>query len=224
MSDSVVLKIGGSSLGTDGIDAEKVSSVCSVIKDLRKSLALGIVVGAGKVGGGYVNAARQIGVNEFQLDSLAIDVSRLNAKLVARGVGVNGCIPTAVEEASGVMRDKGIVVMGGTTPGHTTNTVAALLAEDTRSRLVNVTRVGGIFDKDPEKNRDAKKLARISHEELVAMASKYDDRKARTYFVFDLLAAKIIARSAIPTCIINSDKSEITNACLGKKHSGTVVE
>ena len=99
-----------------------------------------------------------------------------------------------------------------------------MLAEDTRSRLVNVTRVGGIFDKNPEQDKSAKRLPSISTEELVAMAAKYDDRKARTYFVFDLLASKIIARSKVPTCIINSTPSEIMNACLGKKHSGTVVE
>jgi uridylate kinase len=224
MPDSVILKIGGSSLGTDGIDAEKVKSTCSILKELRKALTLGVVVGAGKVGGSYVNAARGMSVNEFQLDSLAIDVSRLNAKLIARGIGLDDPIPPTVEKASFTMKKKGIVVMGGTTPGHTTNTVAALLAEDTRSRLVNVTRVGGIFDKNPEQYKDAKLLPTINAKDLIDMAAKYDDRKARTYFVFDLLASKIIARSKIPTCIINSTPSEIMNACLGKKHSGTVIE
>ena len=114
--------------------------------------------------------------------------------------------------------------MGGTVPGHTTNAVAALLAENTRSRLVNVTRVGGIYDRDPDKFSNAKKLNSITAEELVQMAAKYDDRKARTYFVFDLLAAKIIARSGVPACIVSSDPLEIRNACLGKRHSGTVIE
>ncbi|MCD4739853.1 UMP kinase [archaeon] len=221
---AVILKIGGSSLGTEGIDAESVNATCSIIKKLKKNVSLGVVVGAGKVGGSYVNAARQLNVNEFQLDSIAIDVSRLNAKLLARGAGIKTEVPTTVEEASKMLKANGIVVMGGTTPGHTTNTVAALLAEDNEAKLINVTRVGGIFDKDPGKNKDAKKLSSITPEELIAMATKFDDRKARTHFVFDLLASKIIARSKIPTCIINSNPVEIENACMGKAHSGTIVE
>ena len=101
MPDSMILKVGGSSLGLDGIDAEKVKSICSVIKDLRKRLTLGVVVGAGKVGGGYVNAAREMGVNEFQLDSLAIDVSRLNAKLIARGIGIKSVVPSSTRSNMG---------------------------------------------------------------------------------------------------------------------------
>lgn len=227
MSNSVVLKIGGSALGDKSPDAEKVESFCSMIEALldgSKDLKLGIVVGAGRVGGGYVDVARTLGVNEFQLDGLAIDVTRLNAKLIARGIGMRGPIPTIVDEASKIMQEDRFVVMGGTTPGHTTNTVAALLAEDNLARLVNVTRVGGIFDKDPNKYDDAKKLPKMTPDELFQMAAKYDDRRARNYFVFDLLAAKIIARSSVPTCIIGAEPSEVINACLGKKHSGTIVE
>lgn len=221
---SVVLKVGGSSLGEDGISSEKVKQICEVINDLKKEINLGVVVGAGRFAGGYITAARELGINEFQLDSIAIDISRLNAKLIARGTGFNDLIPTSVESAARIMENKGFVVMGGTSPGHTTNAVAALLAEDTRSRLVNITHVGGVYDKDPEKFPDAKKLDKLSYEELLKMAAKHDDRKARTHFVFDLLAAKIIARSRIPTCIISSNPYEIKNACLGKPVSGTVIE
>ena len=117
MENTVVLKVGGSSLGEDGIDAEKVKQICAVIKELKKDVALGVVVGAGRFAGGYITAARELGVNEFQLDCLAIDVSRLNAKLIARGTGFNELIPTSVETAARIMESKGFVVMGGTSPG-----------------------------------------------------------------------------------------------------------
>ncbi|MCD6414562.1 MAG: UMP kinase [Candidatus Diapherotrites archaeon] len=224
MNAAVVLKVGGSSLGEEGINPKSVATICSVINELKEKLMLGVVVGAGRFAGGYITAARKLGINEFQLDSLAIDVSRLNAKLIARGTGFNGLIPTSVESAARIMESKGFVVMGGTSPGHTTNAVAALLAENIEGRLVNVTRVGGVYDKDPDRFKDAKKLDKISYEELVEMAARYDKRKARTHFVFDLLAAKIIARSEIPACIIGSTPNEVKNACLGKSHPGTVVE
>jgi uridylate kinase len=219
----VILKVGGSSLGTRKLDLKKVEKTCSTIKDLKKQGPLGVVVGAGRMAGGYVETARAMGVSEYQLDWLSIDVSRLNAKLLARPIGYHEKIPETIDSAARFLRHEGFVVMGGTTPGHTTNAVAAMLAEETGSRLVNVTRVGGVFDKNPEKYKNAKKLSSMTYQELIKMASKHDDRKARTHFVFDVLAAKIIARSKIPTSIISSKPSEIKKACLGKKHSGTVV-
>jgi len=219
----VVLKIGGSALGYKHLNVKKVGKICSTIKELKEQTPLAVVVGAGRMAGGYVVTARALGVSEYQLDWLSIDVSRLNAKLIARPMGYHEKIPETIDAAARVLRHEGFVVMGGTTPGHTTNAVAAMLAEETESSLVNVTRVGGVYSKDPEKFPDAKKLSSIKYRDLVKMASRYDDRKARTHFVFDLLAAKIIARSRIPTAIISARTGEIKKACLGEEHSGTVV-
>jgi uridylate kinase len=210
-----VLKIGGS------VALQNLKGISSVATAL-KNVPLGIVVGGGKTAELYVTTGRSLGLSEFALDLLGIRASRLNALLVAEALGASVAIPKSVEDAAERMCCQP-VVMGGTVPGHTTNAVAALLAEATGARLVNVTNVDGVYDKDPNKHSDAKKLSRMSHAQLTAMAAEEDKRTARGHFVFDLLAAKIIERSKIEAHVVPFDATQIKSACLGKKHSGTVI-
>lgn len=214
-----VLKIGGSVVlqGPDFIE-----SISSVVRGLKR-MPLGIVVGGGKTNQTYVDIARPLGLSEFYLDLIGINASRLNALLLSTCLDLSSHIPDSVEEAADLMQ-YGNVVMGGTVPGHTTNAVASLLAEATGARLVNATNVDGIYDKDPRKFRNAKKFSKLSHAQLVAMAAEQDQRKARSHFVFDLLAAKILARSKIEAHVIKGEPKQIKAACLGKRHSGTVIK
>ena len=223
-----VIKIGGSILADGKPDVDYIKSISSMLEDLNKRMVIGVVVGAGKVGGVYVNAARKLKINQYQQDSLAIDVTRVNARLLANALpSALHSIPRTVGDARALMEasPKRIVVMGGTFPGHTTNAVAALLAENTGAKLVNCTNVDAVYDKDPNKFKNARKFSKMSADKLVELAAKYDTREARGHFIIDLLAAKIIQRSKIETHVVNGRKlSEIKKAALGKKHNGTVIK
>jgi len=60
--------------------------------------------------------------------------------------------------------------MGGTEPGHSTDAVAALLAECVRADLfINASDIDGIYDKDPKKSRDAKRREKMSAEDLLEL-------------------------------------------------------
>ena len=59
-----------------------------------------------------------------------------------------------------------IVVMGGITPGQTTDAVAAVLAERVgASVFINVTSVDGIYSADPKKDRKAQRFETLTPEE-----------------------------------------------------------
>ncbi len=213
-----VLKIGGSVVLEPGF----MESISSVVKSLKR-MPLGIVVGGGATNQKYVDIARPMGVNDFYLDLIGISVSRLNALLLATTLDMSTHIPESVEEAADLMQYDPVII-GGTVPGHTTNAVAALLAEATGARLVNATNVSGIYDKDPNKSKNAKRIKTLSYSKLVAMAAENDKRQARSHFVFDLLAAKILARSKTEAHVIKGTPSEIRKACFGKAHGGTVIK
>jgi len=88
-------------------------------------------------------------------------------------------------------------------------------------RVVNVSNVDGVYTADPKKNKHARLIKRMTHGQLVALAVKSDSRKARENFVFDLVAAKLAARSKI-TVQFSSVKN-LAKALLKKSFGGTTV-
>ncbi|MCK4327609.1 MAG: UMP kinase [Candidatus Diapherotrites archaeon] len=221
---AIVLKIGGSLVFPGKTDAGYVKEVSSILQRLKRRTVVGVVVGMGKRGEKALLAARKRRVSEYDLDAVAIRQTRKNAMLLRKALGLRGKVPATIDEARREAKRKGITVMGGTVPGHTTNTVAALLAEAIGAKkLVNATNVDGVYTKDPRKHKSAKKFRKMKFARLISLSAEQDARGARTHFVFDLLAAKLIARSKIRTFIINGTPGEIESTLKGRTR-GTVVQ
>lgn len=222
---NVVLSVGGSCINPDGIP--DIKFVTDLAKLLKKSPHnFGILTGGGKAARIYAEAARKLGASEFDADEVAILSTRQNAMLLLNAVK-DIAYPVILHDFNDARKAatlSRIVIMGGTIPGITTDTDAALFAEAIGAhRLVNISNVSGIYDRDPKKDPKAKKYDTMYFDELVAIASEADKRKAGTNFVFDILACKLVARSKIETHFVSKDIEEIKKAINGRKHSGTVV-
>ena len=216
----VVISIGGSVLIPE-LSAERIKKYSDMISRLeKKKIKTYVVVGGGKVSREYINTARKLGATEAECDEIGIAFTRLNARLLISAL--KNPYPEPVEKIE-EMPDERTIVMGGTHIGHTTDAVAALLAEYCGADLLIIaTDVDGIYDKDPKKNSDAKKFDRISASELVKIVMK-NVMKAGATGVIDPLAAKIIERSGIKCIVINGNNpSEIESACSGI-HRGTTI-
>lgn len=219
----IVISLGGSLVFKEKIDYPYLKKFSSFIA--RYPASFGIVVGGGKKAKEYIDLGRKLDEDNFDLDMVGIAITKANARIV------KAAIPKAsffedVEPASNFLNSGGkIAVLGGTTPGHTTDTVAALLAEDwPAEKLLNLSLFNGIHDKDPTKFKGSKQYSTLSYEKLIAMATEFDKRKPRENFIFDLLASKIIQRSKIETHFLDGKRfDDIKKAIEGKKHSGTVV-
>lgn len=222
---TVVISLGGSMVnGTGTPDAQFLKRLKPLLKGKEK---IGVVVGGGKVAREYVKAASNFSQNQFWLDTLAVKATRLNAALVAQALGEEAC-PTVFrdfERAAEASRKHRIIVMGGTIPGITTDTDSILLAEALGAeRLINLSAVDGIYDSDPKTNLKAKKFKRLTHEELLALASKSDKRTAGTNFIFDIVACKLAARSKLELHFIGEKNlKDLPGALEGKAHGGTIV-
>jgi len=222
---TVVLSVGGSCINPDGNpDIKFVQDLAELLK--KSPHNFGILTGGGKPARVYAEAARKLGASEFNADEIAILSTRQNAMLLLDAVR-EIAYPVVLHDFSEARKAatlSRIVIMGGTIPGITTDTDAALFAEAIGAhRLVNISNVSGIYDSDPNKNPKAKKFDRMYFDELVSLASEADKRKAGTNFVFDMLACKLIARSKIETHFVSKDIEEIKKAVNGRNHSGTVV-
>jgi uridylate kinase len=214
----LVLRIGGSVLVPAEIDTGVLQVLVREINRLRGH-ELFIVVGGGKTARKYIEAAREYEVEESSLDLLGILSSRLNALLLAT------CLKDAelVEDFHQVLHARKLPILGGTTPGQTTDTVAALLAELVKADLlIKVTNVDGVYTADPKVDLKAEKIQRLTFKELKKLCSK--EFKAGLSSVIDPVAAEIILKNKIRVVVIGrKDMNDLVKVIHGD-HSGTVIK
>jgi len=213
-------------------DAESIKKVAEVLKKLAKSYNLYIVTGGGETARECIKIARDLGANETTCDYIGIALTRVNAKLLISALK-DAVYPEPfsdykeVAEAKAMVKgeeEKGkIAVMGGVSPGYTTDAVAAILAEYVNANLfIDVTSVDGVYDADPRIYPDARKYDKLTAKELVAITTK-EELKAGSRIVIDPVAAKIIERSGIKTLVIDgSNPRNILDAVHGE-HRGTEI-
>jgi len=221
----IVFKIGGHLLPTEP-SATKISEYVRVLKKIRNERhQVAVVVGGGEKARSYVNAARSLGADEASCDQIGIEVTRLNAELFILGIGEDAypIPPRNISELKNALRTEKITVLGGLTPGHSTDAVAAIVAEIMKAELlVRLTDVNGVYTDDPKTNPNAKKIDVISAEDLLEMAISKRCR-AGGYELIDPVAIKIIQRSKIPTRIMDGRDPENLRKALGQGKIGTLV-
>jgi len=221
----VVLSLGGSLL-VEKLDANNIIKYADLIKEFSKKNKIGVVVGGGRTAREYLSVAEKLNASKTFCDYIGIDITRINARLLMAALqgNCNELIPKDLEEALAYFDRHPVVVMGGIMPGVSTDAIAALLAEELKTdRLVNASNVAGIYDSDPKKNPKAKKFNKMTHDQLVLLCAEHDKRRPKEKFIFDLFAAKILARSNIEAHFVLGDVSIMKKAFLGEKHSGTIV-
>jgi len=221
----IVISVGGSVLVPE-ISAERVSKFARVIENIAEEHSVTVVVGGGKTARDYIGVARELGSNDAMCDYLGMDVTRINARLLISALEGTAYPepPTTYREAEDALADDKVPVMGGTAPGQTTDAVAAVFSEYTDADLlVYATSVDGVYTADPSADDDARKLERLSPEELIQIVMK-TQMDAGANSVVDALAAKIIERSGTHTIVLDgSDPKDIERAVLDGAHDGTEI-
>ncbi len=217
--ESVVVSIGGSvfNLSPDG-----VSSYSNVVERISERCSIGAVVGGGEVARKYIDIARQLGCGEAVCDDLGISVTHLNAQLLASSID-GGFFVENHKKANEIINRDGTPIMGGTVPGHTTDAVAAVLAEYIDADLlVYATNVDGVYTKDPKKE-GARRFEKMSYDELIDVAIK-DKRKAGGSAVIDFLAARFIERSNIKTLVLDGGNPKKVFSAIFEEDKDGVTE
>jgi len=224
----VVVSLGGSVLLTGSGDAEYLERLAELLRRLGADRPLVVTTGGGRTAREYIQLGRALGLTEFELDEVGIEVTRLHARLVAARVGPPAparppaTVPAVVEQ----LRTGSPVILGGTEPGHTTDGVAALVAVRIRAaRVVNATDVDGVYDRDPRVHPDARRIDRLSWPEFRAMVHAEASGEAGQNFLFDRLGADALARAHIPLLIVpGRDLGNLEAAVSGRAFRGTLVD
>lgn len=199
MEQPVVLKVGGSVCFPSGPNVSNIRKLAQVVSRLKQKKA--IVIGGGKFNAVYADALRELKMNEAFNDLIGIHFSHLNAKIIAEAVG--GQFIDDLE----LVKQVPFPVLGGMTPGQSTDAVAATVAELLGAKLILVKDVGGVYTDNPKTNPKAKFIPKMSFDELLSFG-KNEEFKARSYGVLDLQAARIIVRSKILTVVCGIENLE----------------
>jgi uridylate kinase len=220
----IVIKVSGSIFGQDAQE-NSIKKYAKMLHYISKKVQPVVITGGGKIARQYINLARNLGSDEASLDIMGIEVSRLNAKLlmVALRDQVYPQVPTDLEEVAIAAETGKIVVVGGLHPGQSTNATSALIAEKVKaSRFLNATDVNGIYDSDPNTNKNAKLFKEITVKKCMEILGTTSSM-AGTYDLIDIVALKVIERSHIPTRVLRSDVTNIKNAINDKYWIGTEI-
>lgn len=207
-------------------DTSYLKSLRELLLSLPDDHRFIIITGGGKAARDHIRIGRSLGSDEATLDWVGIAATRLNAWLMISCLGSN-CHPIpaeTIEEAIIAAASSRFVIGGGTHPGHTTDAVAALIAERwSADHFINLTAVNGAYNADPNKFSNAEKKDSMTGSELVELVSD-TSHGAGSHSVMDPLASRIIRRAGLRTSILNGrDLKSLENCLKDEPFDGTVI-
>lgn len=229
--DKIVISVGGSLIVPNGgIDTGFLIKFNKFIRARlaeNKNRQFFLIVGGGATTRHYQKAAEEVigdKLTHDDLDWLGIHATRLNAHLIRtifRDVAHNYILKhyeiiRKVEES--------VVVGSGWKPGWSTDFCAVMACQDYDVKtVINLSNVDQIYDKDPNKFKDAKPIDKISWKELRRLVG--NEWTPGMHAPFDPIAAKKAQSLGVKAIIINgSDFDNIENYFSGKKFVGTIIE
>lgn len=229
----VLLKISGEALAGNqkrGLDFDVVDAVAKAIKECNElGVQIGIVVGGGnfwrgiKDGGGRMERSRA-----DHMGMLATAINALALADVLENNGVDVRVQTAIDMtkiAEPYIRlrairhlEKGRVVIfacGTGNPYFSTDTAAALRAAEIEAQAILLAKnIDGVYDSDPNINKEARKFESITYKEVLN----------RGLAVMDSTATSLSMDNHIPVLVFAVENPDNIKKVLLGEHIGTVVE
>jgi uridylate kinase len=220
-----VLSLGGSLVCPNEIDVLFLKKFRNfILKWIKKGKKFVIFVGGGKIARKYQNAAKEFKVENKELDWVGISATLLNAQLVKSIFGNFAFERILTDPTKKIKTKKKIIVFGGWKPGWSTDYDSVLAAKNFGAkRIINLSDVDFIYDKNPKKFKDAKPLKKISFDELFKLIGRKWTPGANV--PFDPEAAKLAKKEKIKVIFLNGKNfKNLEKVFLGKKFKGTIIE
>ncbi|MCT4595615.1 MAG: UMP kinase [Anaeromicrobium sp.] len=227
----VILKLSGEALAGEngfGIDGNTVSAIAKQVKELHElGIEVAIVVGGGNFWRGRTGEGMDRTTADY-MGMLATVINALALQDALEGMDVLTRVQTAIEMrqiAEPYIRRKAVrhlekarvvIFASGTgNPYFSTDTTAALRAAEIEAEVILLAKkVDGVYDSDPNINKDAKKFDELS----------YIDVLNKGLGVMDSTATSLCMDNKIPILVFGLNEPEnIKKVILGEK-IGTCVK
>lgn len=235
----IVLSLGGSVIiPKEGFNIDFLKLFKNtVLKFVDKGYKFIIVCGGGQTCRSYQKAAKDLarrpslrataeGLNKLtsdDVDWIGIYATWLNAcliKSVFKGQAHSEIINNPVKK---IIWKKPILVAGGWKPGFSTDYDAVKLAELYGiKKVVNLSDIGYIYNKNPKKFKDAEKIKKISWADFRKLIGERWVPGAN--LPFDPVASKIAQKLSLTLYFVEgTNLAEVEKAIIGEKFKGTVI-
>lgn len=227
--ERIIISLGGSLLVPDDINADFIKTFKKfVVAYVQAGFRFILVTGGGRTARKYIDAASHVtSITDEDKDWLGIHSTRLNAHLVrtvfrkyahAR-INTN---PHDLEDFYSAPEP--IIVAAGWRPGFSTDFDAVLLGKylDAK-RIINLSNVDMVYDRDPKMHYDAKPLSRLHWAEFQKIVGTVWNPGMNV--PFDPVASKMAAVEKMEVAILNGENlANVANYIDGKKFIGTVIK
>lgn len=208
----ILLKLSGEALMGDqgfGIAPDMIKYMADEIRSVIDiGVQIAVVVGGGNIFRGI--AASSFGMDRTPADHMGMLATVINSIALQDALERKG-VETRVQSAISMHevaepfivrrairhleKGRAVIFAAGTgSPYFTTDTAAALRAQEIHAEiLLKATKVDGIYDADPETNKDARFIKRISYMEVLERQLK----------VMDMTAISLAMDNQLPLAVFN---------------------
>lgn len=213
-----------------GIDHAVLEELCREVLEIKKlGVQIVIVIGGGNIW--RYRDFKETGIERVTSDNIGMLATIMNAvamQSMFEKLGADCRVASAVDIpqiAEPYLRrkvirhlEKGRIVIcaGGTgSPFFTTDSAAALRALETNCEvLLKATNVEGVYDKDPDIHKNAKRFEKLSYHEVLEMDLAFMDQAA----------VSLCKESSVPIIVFNLEKRGNIKKVVSGEKIGTVIQ
>lgn len=225
-----IISLGGSIIVPDDIDWQYLRELKRVIEEeIAHGWRFLIIAGGGKTARKYISAAERIdsSVTDSDKDWIGIHATRLNAhflRTIFREIA-HPVINTNPHDLESFHNGSSysIFIAAGWKPGCSTDFDAVLLAKYLDiPRLVNFSNIDYVYDKDPQKFPDARRMTHISWRDFRKIVG--DVWEPGLNAPFDPVASRLAQQIHLEVAVINGKNLDNFQRYLHQKtFEGTII-
>ena len=213
-----------------GIDLNTINAITDqIIYVFKKGIRISIVVGGGNIFRGI--SASSKGMDRSSADYTGMMATVINSLILQNSFEQKG-IDTRVQSAikienvcesyirrkamRHIEKNRIVIFAAGTgNPYFTTDTAAALRASEVKCDiLLKATKVDGIYDSDPKKNKNAKKLYDLSYDYVINNELK----------IMDTASISLAKENNIPVLVFSIHEKDSFKKIIDGKGNFTLIQ
>lgn len=226
MQETIIISLGGSIVVPNLPDPDFITLFKSfILSEVEKGKRFVIIVGGGKICRNYQDAlSKTITATITDLDWIGIYTTRLNAELVRMSFGEYTSEEIVLDPSVLPSFSKPIIVGAGWKPGWSTDYDAVMMAEQLGAKkIINLSNIEYVYDKDPKKYADAKIIKQSSWKDFRTLLPK--EWTSGLNSPFDPIAAQKAELLGIEVAIMNGRNIENLKKYLdGEEFVGTQIK
>jgi uridylate kinase len=227
--ETIVISVGGSLIYPEELDKNFLFRLKETVsKFAEQGYRIVLITGGGRICRKYNQLARELNskVTDRELDWMGIKATKVNAELVRIMFNSFAYYKVLDKPNSRMDRNKNapIIVAGGWKPGASSDNMAVNLAKRFKAKkVINLSNIDYVYDKDPNKFSDAQRIERISWSDFIKLVGTTWDPGANV--PFDPIASQLAAKLKLEVAILNGNNIwNLTSYVNGGSFIGTIIK